>query len=478
MKANLSIILLAFCLVAGTLNSCRAGGAEKMRALQEKADRYLVKDDSIRQFFAITENGIATYASPVDRQEGKAEFRLDWDEIPAFRQMVASATAEEALAHYLAHAEGSRWDAEFAAQFSPKPPFLPTLTAPDRPLKGLRIALDPGHLGGTMDFARKIERKFVRMRPAPRQGISQEIAFNEGNLALATAYILKTQFEAAGATVLLTRTGEGKSSLGLDLDEWLRAERKRANPNAPIGTTSDTEAALLKYAGQNYATDEGLSGKDSLWWCSQASKRDIYRIPFLKQDFRNRAAMINAFQPHLTLIIHYNIHEKNEVDRAGYLKPVPFNYCMAFIPGSFMRGELDEPEERLAFLIKLLTDAPESSQRLCAAVLEQHERQLDVPIMEWDSTLRYLEKASLPTEARGVFARNLSLTRLVHGTICFGESLLQDNLDECQALNQKDFRLPKMDTPLPERVRDVAQAYYDGVINWAKAERAAQNAED
>jgi hypothetical protein len=170
------------------------------------------------------------------------------------------------------------------------------------------------------------------------------------------------------------------------------------------------------------------------------------------------------------LIIHYNVGESNNSDNEGFRKAIPENYCMAFIPGSFMKGELKEPEDRVAFAAKLLTDELVTSQALCKYVVEAHERILGVPVMEWDERLLYLKNASLRTEAKGVFARNLQLTRLIHGTLCFGESLYQDNIEEARLLNAKDFVLPGMTTPLPDRIRAVADAYYEGLLAWVNAQ--------
>lgn len=473
MKGKFHFFALATAFILGAFMSCGASdGGKKAQMYQAKADAYLVKSDSIRNFFAITEAGVFTYASPEDKLAGNAEFSLLWEEVPAFRRMIYASGAEQSLAYYLSKNDAPKWDSLFGNSFPEEAQALPSGRTAEKPLLGMRIALDPGHLGGTMEFARKTERKFVRMKADPRHGLPTDIDFNEGNLALATAMVLKEQLEAAGAEVLVSRTGEGKGSMGMDLDEWLNLERIKYEKWSPVRLERgvDLEDYLMKCAGANYAEEYDLSPEDSLWWCTKATRRHIYRIPFLKQDFKDRARKINAFRPHLTLIIHYNIHETNEADPQGYLRPTDKNYCMAFVPGSFMEGELGKPEDRLAFLCKLLTDDIETSEKACDFILKEHVGQLGVPIMEWDESINYLNKASLQTTAEGVFARNLSLTRLINGPMCFGESLLQDNIEECQRFNVGDFTAEGMTTPVSNRVKEVAQAYFDGVVKWAGAE--------
>jgi hypothetical protein len=53
------------------------------------------------------------------------------------------------------------------------------------------------------------------------------------------------------------------------------------------------------------------------------------------------------------------------------------------------------------------------------------------------------------------------MTRLVHGPICYGESLVQNNLQEA-------LRLAKLDTevqgyPCSSRIKQVATAYFEAI---------------
>ena len=472
--AGMKVFVLVFLNIGLLLSGCTAqSGAGKMAAFQAKADAYLVKDDTVRYNSAILEQGVAMYASPADKLAEKMECFISWEEIPAFQAMVRQLPTQKALEVYLEKGDGP-WDAGFLARFVPLKKKGSSQANKARPLAGLRIALDPGHLGGTMDFAQNTEKKYVRIEQNRAKGVREEVSFNEGNLTLATGLELGRLLREAGAEVLLTRESEGHCALGYGFETWLDMEvaalEYGPGSRGPHGFAAlkqqDPKAYKLRCAAANFIRAEQITGTDSIWWVENASERNIYRIPFLKIDFRERANKINAFHPDLTLIIHYNIYEKNDADRQGFLQAVPQNYCMAFIPGSFMQGELDEPAERLAFLTKLLSNDLERSETLCEAVLKQHVQQLEIPIKAYDPHLRYLGKASLPTSKPGVFARNLSLTRMINGPLCFGESLYQDNIDECQHLNRKDFTPKGMKSPVPFRVKAVAQAYFDAVVAW------------
>ena len=67
-------------------------------------------------------------------------------------------------------------------------------TSPEMPLAGLKIAIDPGHIGG--EWAKLEERWFVVGSGTPVQ---------EGDMTLQVAKLLKPRLEALGATISLVR---------------------------------------------------------------------------------------------------------------------------------------------------------------------------------------------------------------------------------------------------------------------------------
>jgi len=437
----------------------------EQQAILNRIENYLVKDSILYDQLSWDENGISIYPDSLAKVEDKPEVSLPWKAARPFVDHVAQMSASEALDFYLAG------QFENLVQVGGLPDDILSLSD-DLPLQGVRIALDPGHVGGTMELA-YLEKKFIRIRKGNRPEIHKAIAFNEGNLALGTALLLRDSLEKLGAQVLLTRSKEGHTAFDMSYEAWLESETQQAEARLGLswadldGKTADGYPLRWRNgAAANYIFQQELVGTDSLWWMTEATMRDIYRIPFLKADFKQRASEINAFHPDLTLILHYNIWEKNTWSAGQYLNAVDDNYCMAFIPGSFMAGELGKPETRMAFLQKALSDDIPESERLSAEVVKGFEKHLGIPAIPYDTSLRYLRAASLPTPAKGVFARNLSLTRMVNGPICFGEALYQDNLEECLRLQQKQLRLKGMRTQLPNRLKDVVNAYVEGVLQF------------
>lgn len=458
-----AVIAAAVCVMA-----CSRIVSDQERMARTLLTNYMVKDSALGNQFLMSNQGLHLFGTDTLNPDRSPEAVIYWDEADILHRMLRALPIDTVMRHYLSKGT-QHWDpADF--KHLPQAPGRFRSSDPKLPLKGMRIALDPGHVGGDMDYAQFMEEKYVRIRPDSARGIPVEVGFCEGNLALGTALLLAEKLRAAGAEVLLTREREGLNAFGGTFDQWLSDEVMRyerwLHDNGRSVQRLDSAKWPIFCAGANYARDYELKGKDADFWTSKATLAHIHRIPFLKAEFLERARIINAFKPHATFIIHYNVGGNNPATADGYRRALPEDYCMAFIPGAFMKGELREPEDRLAFAAKVFTDDIQQSQALSAAVVRAHERIIGVPAMSWDTSLVYLHKASLRTPEIGVFARNLQLTRLIHGTLCFGESLYQDNVREARELNQRDFTLPGMTTPLPNRIRAVADAYYAGLLDW------------
>ncbi|MBA3706168.1 MAG: hypothetical protein H0W84_09795 [Bacteroidetes bacterium] len=132
---------------------------------------------------------------------------------------------------------------------------------------------------------------------------------------------------------------------------------------------------------------------------------------------------------------------------------------MAFVGGAFMRSDLPSREKRFEFLRLLVSDDLEKSIALSSSVVKSFEKILDVKTAgPKDAT--YLIQGCLPTLQEGVYCRNLQLTRYIHSPLVYGESLYQDNIDECKLLNMES------DKTKNARIQQVAEAYFQGILNY------------
>jgi N-acetylmuramoyl-L-alanine amidase len=304
---------------------------------------------------------------------------------------------------------------------------------------GYKIAIDAGHTAGSIQEG-VVEKKFLKFKPAD-SGFKDSIAIAEGMLTYATAMLLKEKLVKEGADVFLTRPFNGSTAYGIDFDEWLK-----------INYANTINA--WKNVGK-------ISAEKRNWYLNKATKNEKFTLVFKDMELQKRAEIINAYKPDLTIIIHYNVDETN----TGWKRPGSKNYSMAFIGGAFMPSDLSSPEKRFEFLRMLLSHDIESSLALSAAVVKSLETNLQVKAAATkDAT--YLYKGCLYAGKTGVFCRNLQLTRNVHGTVVYGETLYQDNVVECVLLNQESDKLKNI------RVQQAADAYYKGVKeyieNWKK----------
>ena len=390
----------------------------------------LMKDTSLQQQFRLTSQGLSIYAPDADT----AELRLSWADLPYWQAAFATWPDEALLSAY------QRGDA--------RPAEVPLAALGPRrrdSLRGLRVAIDPGHIAGDSVVA-WLEGKFVRMHPTVSR---PTIQFFEAQLTLATAWLVRDSLVAAGAEVLLTREQPGIGALGLSYREW----KKQRWPQLLDSLVAAGDLTAAQARSWQQRKGEG------------ADKLIMDRF-FIPDDLRARARKVNAFRPDLTLIIHYNVDFDNwqRRDSASFLPPGQENYCMAFVPGSFMRGELAKPVDRLAMLRLLLTGDLTESERLAATFVTESERLTGVPAVTASAGLGYLERACIPSGSPGVYHRNLSLTRLIRGPLVYGESLCQDHWQESLWLNRRD--LPVGPVWAPERVQEVAAAYVASVVEW------------
>jgi N-acetylmuramoyl-L-alanine amidase len=423
-------------------------GADSMRKVyQAKADELLVGDSSLYKLFRIDLYGIEIYS----RNDGKipetkaVEYTVRWPELQMYKDIIR--TEERAVSMQIMLGKGAR-------SFSPAlqkqydkgiPPRDKKFRTPMKPLAGWKIALDPGHVANDTALGH-IEQKFISMNvPVSynNQTDSVPVAFAEGQLTWQTANMLAYRLRNAGAEVIFTRNGPGMTAFGKTFAQWKREDYPR------------TLDSLLKVDPANQNLKDLKSGR-------MKEDRSIFRFVFRDAELRKRSEIINAFNPDLTVVIHYNVDETN----APWSKPSTRNYCMLFVPGSFEAGELSTPEDRFDFLRLLLLDDIEQSIAVSDLVAQQFKTKLDVPLAG-PSDATYLSTSCRKAFKQGVFCRNLSMTRLVHGPIVYGETLYQDNRYEARILSDMSIADMASQQTTSKRVMQVTEAYYEGILQWS-----------
>ena len=417
----------------------RNSNASPQAFYKKRVQQYLLKDESIQDMFAISDSGITLYRevpvlnekdtkgakstgvtkkTPPDKLKKEVEYHLPWKKLDIFKRLVIANPIETYEMYQQQKLPTGAMDVRRPRRFKVQ-------TNNKLPLKGLRVALDPGHMAGSLDMAKK-ERKFVDI--TLKNG--KRLSFFESKLAWYTCAVLADMLEAKGAEVRLTR--------------------KRFDMMALDST--------YQQVFDNYKKQQKKAGKTIKDW----QKWPTFFKKFRKADFIARADKINQFQPHLTMIVHYNVDGAN----APWDKTTVQNHSMAFVSGSFMKNELSKPEHRFNFLRLLLTQDIEQSIDFSVEVLKAIKSKLQVPTLPTQNNQPFIDRACIATSQPGVYARNLSMARKVYGTLCFIEPLYQENAKEILKLAKNDYDY--QGTKIPKRVLEVAEAYFEGIMAYLK----------
>ncbi len=180
---------------------------------------------------------------------------------------------------------------------------------PGKPLAGLRIALDPGHIGGY--WARMEERWF-------QIGDSQPVT--EGDMTLVVAEILAQRLKGLGAQVFLTR--------------------ERAAPATSLSPDKLESPAMASLADKGVPADAESLRKES--------ERLFYRVA----EIRRRAMRINqTIRPDAVICLHFNAEPWGD---ATDPQLVDQNHLHFLIPGALSAQELAYEDQRYDMLVKLL----------------------------------------------------------------------------------------------------------------------------
>lgn len=321
-----------------------------------------------------------------------------------------------------------------------KIPNIPTMY----PLKGVKIAIDPGHMGE--DLWDKRTGKYVRHTDGRY--------LSEGILALQVSLLLKRDLENLGAEVLLTRvTADPVSKIPyeqLELEPYIKNEIRESIHQPWF------QSLLSAGTGQKLFTAFDKSSQIKKLF--SPSSRYTYYI--LREDLWSRANIINEFNPDITLIVHFDVVPGGQ-DGHG-LNPKAPNQTKIFIAGGFLENELASRNTRKQFAKKLLDQKQwDDSVNLSKKILTQFNKQMGLTFPTGFSGSK--------TVAPGIFARNLGLTRAIdNSAIAYLECLFYNRPEEFNALTQYkyDMYINGKNYQYSDRLKQVADSIRDGVLDY------------
>ena len=308
-----------------------------------------------------------------------------------------------------------------------------------KPLAGMKIAIDPGHLGGA--WARMEERFFQIGDSAP---------VKEGDMTLRVAELLAPQLKKLGAEVTLLRTSLEPTTP--DRPETLRDAAREELTRLGVATPHDTyDPAQI---------DDPKRG-ESVQWQSEIL---FYRI----SEIRHRAQVVNEkLRPDLVLCLHFNA----EAWGGDPTKPefVPRNHLHLLVNGSYSAGELRNDDVRFEMLLKLLSRSYPEELAASETVATVLAGATHLPPYAY-TTPNAVRVGATPY----VWARNLLANRLYRAPVLFLEPYVMNSQEVWERVQLSDYEGWKLSAGALRKsiYREYADAVAEGLReHYEKARR-------
>lgn len=430
---NIIKCICLFCLLAIQVN---AQQKINKQIIENRLNQYLDFNGSLSKLIKVSSSDIKIFTTENDVKKNNPSLLLAFDEIEFFNLLIEKLPLDS-VAILLKNKKNNLWTEKERDFFFSKYSSTKIEKNTTKKLEGIKIAIDPGHIAGNHAMA-LIEGKNLKFSKKNYPQLKKDsILIAEGILTFATAQILKAQLENDGAEVFLTRS-ENLTAFGLTYDEWLIKNKN-------------------KFLDSLFASGKiSLSKKEAL---KKKNKKEFFYDFFRDIDLVKRAELINKFKPDASIIIHYNVDEKNH----NWEKPTTKNFCMAFIPGAFDAKILQTDIARTNLIRLLLSNHLSLSEKLSSLTVNEFHKKLTIPIAT-KKDADYLLNNCKYASKEGVYCRNLALCRLIQSPLVYGECLYQDNLNEYEILSKTDKIYFGIKTN--DRVKQVADAYYEAILNY------------
>ena len=294
---------------------------------------------------------------------------------------------------------------------------------PGKPLDGLHIAIDPGHIGG--EWA-KVEERWLAV------GNGDPVC--EGDMTLRVANLLKPRLEALGAQISLVRE-KPEPVTPLRPDSLLTLAKESTGP-------ADSPAALMKFA-----------------------ERLFYRTA----EIRARAELVNdTLQPDLVLCLHFNADPWGDPNHPTL---VDRTHLHLLLNGAYTDEEVSLADQRHALLEKLLRRTHEEEAFVGATVADVFAQMSGLPPFTYpQGSLNALPVGGHPY----LWARNLLANRLYDCPVIFMEPYVMNSTIDHPRLQAGDYDgLRELNgKPQPSIFREYADALAKGLENHYTAHRA------
>lgn len=281
-----------------------------------------------------------------------------------------------------------------------------------RPLEGLRIAIDPGHIGGkwvTWD-----DRHF-------KLGGPDTLEVREGEMTLIVAQLLRRDLTLLGAEVQLTR--ESNNPVTRDRVENLQ------------------EAARAYLISRGQVPSAGLIA---------STAKAMFAI---SSEIRARGELVNrTIQPDLALCLHFDASPWPG-GRPAFRSP---NHLHLILNGCYSRDEIREDDTRLEMVLRIAQRIYHEEVQMADVVSRTLQAETRLPAFSYDGT-----SGMSVSDNEYVWARNLLANRVFMCPVLFFEPFCMNHAETHARVQEGPY--PGLREVNGIYRKNIYQEYADGV---------------
>jgi hypothetical protein len=299
-----------------------------------------------------------------------------------------------------------------------------------RVLSGVKIALDPGHIGGA--WSKMEERWFKSGEAAPVE---------EGEMTLLVAKKVAEQLRALGARV-----------------SFVRSKNEPVTPYRP----SDFKAAArdtLKANGTENPPEEFQGPDDPL---KEQSVRWHSEIMFYRtSEIRERARLVNSkLKPDLVLCLHFNAEEWGDEKHPTLIDK---NHLHLLVNGSYLPDELEADDVRFEMLHRLLSRTFDEEVKVADAAALAMAKKTGLPAYEYTKDI-----VTKVGTSGYVYARNLAATRLYRSPVVYFEPYVMNSNEAFARIQAGDYEGTRVINGVERQsiFREYAEGVVDGLVEY------------
>ncbi len=305
---------------------------------------------------------------------------------------------------------------QFVLQFAPPnqprapirwfrtPAEVRTMSHPlDKPLNGLRVAIDPGHIGGP--WAQMEERSTRYHGSAPVQ---------EGDLNLITGRLLKEELTNMGASVFLVRDST-----------------EPVTPYRPNDMIEEARELLIAHSSRKQNLRALPPENLNLLFGHRLLELSEFLFYRCSEIVERGNRIRNNFVPDITITLYIDA-----TPGSGRGRVTPGNANIFFVGGSYTKSEMQDPEMQRRCVYKMVEGGSDIEAEVAADIAGVFTQKTGLgPVKYGDSGTT---RAVIPNNAY-VVARNLAANREYDGPVVCTEPYFMNNKVVYQRLLAGDY---------------------------------------